>query len=346
MAPKTPRPGPFCPTLLLLLLFPATSFAAGDLYWADNTASNRRIQHCDVAGCTPSDFATGLDPSPTGDIDIDAVEGMVYWAINTTGGTSKIQRRSLSGGAVEDIFSLLSVPSSNVTGIAIDPAARQVYVATPNSSARIRRFSIDSPGSTPVTVVAGNESGCPCTPQGLALDLAGGLLYWADSTGGAVRRKALDLASPLQDFVTGLSAPTALALDVANDRVYFSQTGPSRISYAALSSPGTVVDLASPLSTNLFAGGLERDPSAGTLGELYFALSGDNEIRHCAIDAGCPSPQTLLTSGMVDNRGLALLPAGPAGVPALGPYGYLLLAAFLAGSALRERRRAGRRPMG
>lgn len=291
---------------------------ARDLFWYDTNAANRRVQRCNLTSCTPADFATSLPPTPQGDVAIDPLEGMVYWAVNGSNpGTSKVQRKSLAGGAVEDIFDLSSVSSSAITGMAVDPVARQVYVATPGSSTRIRRFPIDNPTS-PSAFVQFNETGCLCSPQGLALDLAGGFLYWADLNNDKIARKALDLATPIANVVTGLDQPAALALDVANDRVYFSQQSPNRISYALLSSPTTIVDLVNPLPDQLFAGGLERAAGPGALGELFVAITGSSEIRHCSLDAGCPTPLLLLTSGMQDNRGLALLT--PPAIPALGPW--------------------------
>ena len=92
----------------------------------------------------------------------------------------------------------------------------------------------------------------------------------------------------MANVVTGLTNPDALVLDVGNDRLYFSQTSPNRISYALLSNPASVLTLVSPLSTNVYAGGLERDPTAGTLGELYIALSGASLLPHAA-PLRCPS---------------------------------------------------------
>jgi hypothetical protein len=322
-------------TLRLALLaggLPASAFAGVELFWYDDDGSTRRVQRCDVASCAPADFATSVGAGLHGDVAIDPIEGVLYWAAHgTNAGTSKVQRKSLSGGGVEDIFDLSSVAGSYpITGMAVDPVARQVYLATPSTSTRIRRFSIDSPTtSTPVALFS--EAGCACSPQGLALDLANGFLYWADLNNGKIARKALDLASPIQDVVTGLGQPVALALDVANDRVYFSQTTPNRVSYALLSSPTTVVDLVNPLPTQLFAGGLERDPTAGSLGELYVALTGNNEIRHCDLDAGCPTPLVLLTGGMTNDRGMALLLASS--VPALSASDAAWLALLLSAAA-------------
>lgn len=327
------------PSLVASIAFGALVLApqhvlGAELFWYDALVNDHRIIHCDLGSCTPSDFATGVPNGLSGDLAIDPIEGFVYWPIG-----SIVYRKSLSGGSATDIFDLSSIPSSGIAGIAVDPVARHVYLATPNAGNRIHRVSIDAP-SAPTAFVAFSETGCLCSPQGLALDLAGGFLYWSDANNGKIARKALDLTTPIEDVVTGLSAPHSLALDIANDRVYFSQVLTNRISYALLSSPTTVVDLVDPFSNALFAGSLELDPSAGTLGELYVADSGNGEILHCDLDAGCPS-LALLDSGLSGPRGLALLL--PPEVPALGWFGAVILLATLgtsacAGAARRSRR--------
>jgi hypothetical protein len=65
---------------------------------------------------------------------------------------------------------------------------------------------------------------------------------------------------------------------------------------------------------------------------MYIALTGNEEIVHCDLDAGCPSV-TLLTSGMHFNTGLALL-APLSQVPARGWGGAVGLGALLAATAL------------
>jgi len=332
--------------LFCVALFCVAPAKGADLFWYDGNVGMPMVQRCDVASCAPANFAT---PSsiPTGDMAIDPLEGMVYWPVN---GSTKVQRRSLSGGAVEDIFDLSSIPSSSITGMALDPVARQVYLATPSSSSRIRRYPIDNPTS-PTDFLLFNDAGCApqtCSAQGLALDLVNGFLYFADPSNARIARKALDLATPLEDVVTGVAVVNGIALDVANDRVYFTyHSTTTRLAYALLSSPATVVDLVDPLegtgSNGGWAGTLERDPSAGTLGEMYLSLSGNGEIRHCDLDAGCPTPLVLLTSGLTNNNGLALLGAAP--VPALGRAGALGLGALMMAAAVWVSVRHARKPI-
>jgi hypothetical protein len=320
-------------------LFVAEPAMGSDIFWYDGDQVTPRVQRCDVGSCTPADFATPLSAIPQGDMAIDPVEGMVYWTVlGSLPGSSKVQRKSLSGGSVEDLISFPTL----IAGMAVDPVARQVYVATPSTATRIHRFPIDDPASF-TSFVVHNEAGCACSPQGLALDLANDFLYFADRNNDKVARKALDLLTAIEDVVTGVGAPGGLALDVANDRVYFTYfSTTTRLAYALLSSPATIVDLVDPLlgtgTNGGWAGCLERDPSVGTLGEMYIALTGNQEIVHCDLDAGCPS-LPLLTSGMQFNTGLALL--APSHVPALGWGGVAGLGALLAATALR---RIARRP--
>jgi hypothetical protein len=288
------------------------------------------------------DFESPLSAIPQGDMAIDPLEGMLYWAVAANPGTSKVQRKSLAGGTVEDIFDLSSIPSSTITGLAVDPVARQVYVATPGNSTRIRRYPIDDP-TNPTSFVFHNETGCACSPQGLALDLTGGFLYFADQNNAKIARKALDLATPIEDVVTGVAVVRGLALDVTNDRVYFTyHSTTTRLGYALLSSPATIVDLVDPLlgtgANGGSAGGLERDPTLGTLGRMYISLPGVQEIVYCNLGTGCPN-LTLLTGGMMNSLGLALLVPPP--VPALGWGGLVGVSALLAVLAL-ARIRSGR----
>jgi hypothetical protein len=333
--------------VLSVALFAAAPVMGSDLFWYDTNTP--RVQRCDVSSCTPADFATPLSAIPHGDMAVDPLEGMVYWVVaGSSPGTSKVQRKSLSGGAVEDIFDLSTIPSSTIQGMVVDPVARHVYVSTPSTSTRIHRFSIDSP-TVPTSFVVFNEAGCFCSPQGLALDLANGFLYFAEQTGGRIARKALDLSSAIEDVVTGVSTVRGLALDVANDRIYFTYhiNPTTRLGYALLSNPTTIVDLVDPLlgagANGGWGGSLEHDASAGTLGEMYIALTGDQEIVHCNLDTGCPS-LTLLTSGMQANVGLAMLVSVP--IPAVGWRGVTGLGALLVVTALatvvRRPARSGR----
>lgn len=327
---------------LLSGALPSLAFAT-DLFWNDAAVGSDRVRRCAVASCTPTDFES-VSPNLQGDLAIDPIEGMVYFAVGGSfAGTSKIQRKPLSGGAVQDMLDMSLVASSTVTGMAVDPVARQVYVATPGTSVRIRRFSIDNPGTSTVVALY-NETGCNiCSPQGLAVDVAGGYLYWADLANGKIARRALDLATPIQDVVTGLAQPNGLVLDPANDRIYFIDGIPNRsLRYALFSSPTTISPLIAIGGLGC-AGCLELDPGPGALGEMYLSLQGDGEIRHCDLDAGCPS-LVLLTSGTHNCLGLALL--GAPSIPAIGVGGVAVSGLLLVlAAAIVRRRRWSRLPV-
>ena len=63
-------------------------------------------------------------------------------------------------------------------------------------------------------------------PRALALDMAAGKIYWADSAGpnpGKIQRAQLD-GSNIEDLIIGLSDPVGLALHLDAGKVYWTDT--------------------------------------------------------------------------------------------------------------------------
>ncbi|OGF54154.1 MAG: hypothetical protein A2Z21_07220 [Candidatus Fraserbacteria bacterium RBG_16_55_9] len=56
----------------------------------------------------------------------------------------------------------------------------------------------------------------------IALDLAQGKLYWAESFGGKIRRANLN-GTDVEDILTGLDGPAGLELDLAAGMVYWTE---------------------------------------------------------------------------------------------------------------------------
>ena len=70
-------------------------------------------------------------------------------------------------------------------------------------------------------------------PYGLALDLAGGKMYWTDWGAGKILRANLD-GSDIEDLITGLNTPNGLALDVAGGKIYWTDSGTGKLLRANL----------------------------------------------------------------------------------------------------------------
>ena len=76
-------------------------------------------------------------------------------------------------------------------------------------------------------------------PRGLALDVAGGKMYWTDRNLGTIQRANLD-GSDVEDLVTPATSGLAhsrrdgLALDVGAGKMYWTERAPGRVQRANL----------------------------------------------------------------------------------------------------------------
>jgi len=189
------------------------------LYWSEYITDPGTIKRCSLSceaeGGTPDTFIDNLDQPFGIALDLISTEKRIYWIdVSTVGSTGTILSAPLDNpSSVTTVASGLG----NIRGIALDTDGGKVYWADfPNGL--IQRQNMD--GSESVETVVTNAT----VPFGLALDLNSTekKLYWTENTHGFIRRTdlsnftgpALDAqSSPLvQDVVTGLTAPFAIAL--------------------------------------------------------------------------------------------------------------------------------------
>lgn len=119
-------------------------------------------------------------------------------------------------------------------------------------------------------------------------------LYWTNHTTGKIQRANLD-GSQIQDVLTGLNSPSALAIDFPNQMIYWSELAPTPILRRAhldgsnpqtlLSTPGEPLDIA-------------LDPADGRLywSEYY------GKIRRANLDGS--NPQDIIFIDPLDDAGL------------------------------------------
>ena len=71
-------------------------------------------------------------------------------------------------------------------------------------------------------------------PHGIALDVAGGKMYWTDDSADRIQRANLD-GSNIENLIThGLNDPYGIALDVAGGKMYWADEGANKIQRANL----------------------------------------------------------------------------------------------------------------
>ena len=145
---------------------------------------------------------TGLE-SPR-NIAVDVAGGKLYWTEQTGNTTGKIRRANLDGSNVQLVKALTSAPH----GLALDTKNRKIYLT--NAWGKVQRMNFDGSNFQP-NLIAGLQS-----PREVAVDVAGGKLYWAER--GSLRCADLN-GSNIQDVVTGLAAPANIALEIVQTDV-------------------------------------------------------------------------------------------------------------------------------
>ena len=192
----------------------ALDLSAGKIYWTntfdDDEQGTDKIQRANLDGSQIEDLVTSGLGWPIG-ISLDAAAGKMYW---TDTHANKIQRANLDGSQVEDLIvtSGLDVPANMALEVATGKMYWTNYQWTGTSlvpgSGEILRANLD--GSQVENLVTSGLD----RPDGLALDVAAGKMYWADRDKSKIQRGNLD-GSRVEDLIaSGLDRPSDIALDV------------------------------------------------------------------------------------------------------------------------------------
>ena len=182
------------------------------------------------------------------------------------------------------VLALLYLVSATMVACASEPTATATPIITPvaasghpkmywvesddllgDATGKIQRANLD--GSKAEDIISDLER-----PEGIALDLSQGKVYWTDkgnwiykgnwldTSTGKIQRANLD-GSEVEDLVSGLEKPDAIALDPSAGKIYWVESGTGKIQRANLDG-SEVEDLVSGLATPL---GIALDLSAGKI---------------------------------------------------------------------------------
>jgi len=157
----------------------ATDSSAGYLFWSEFNLNG--IMRSELDGTNKVEIATAMSPSG---MAADPVNGKLYFI---TYNSTALHRVNYDGTGQETILPALG---GQGVGVAVDPAAGNVYYSTRGNDI----FVADLDGSNPSTLLTGQGA-----VQGLAIDTAEGLIYWAAPIGGAIRSANLADGSNIQD---------------------------------------------------------------------------------------------------------------------------------------------------
>ena len=285
----------------------ALDIAGGKMYWT----AYGKIQRSNLDGSGDvEDIVTGL--SSTRDIALDVAGGKMYWVETTYGEGGKIRRSNLDGsGGVEDIVTGLDSPSGIALDVGIPSGNRpdtvsekKIPMVHPGVTVPIYWTSYDpskiqwiNPGSSNIEdFVTGLDR-----PYSIALDIAGGKMYWADWQTNKIQRSNLDGSGGVEDLLTGLEGgPSGIALDVAGGKMYWTVYG--KIQRSNLDGSGGIEDFV----TGLVHPGVIALDVAG--GKMYWIEWGTgkttDKIQRSNLD-GSGGVEDILT-GLVHPSGIAL----------------------------------------
>jgi len=146
---------------------------------------------------------------------VQATMNALYW----TSEYDKIMRSNLDGTGITELVTGLESPY----GIAIDATASKMYWTenwwdeqAEQTFRKISRANLDGTGAE--TLIAG--FGLPA--YDIALDTAGGRMYWTNHNGRSIQWANLD-GTGLADLITGLDLTQQITLDPGNEKIYWTE---------------------------------------------------------------------------------------------------------------------------
>ncbi|MEX1019347.1 MAG: hypothetical protein WDZ49_06790 [Litorilinea sp.] len=201
----------------------ALDAAAGKLYFT----SSELIARTNLDGSEMEILLSGLVSAEA--LALDLVNNKIYWSQGSA--DPQIRRANLDGTGVEDVFVHSGGGTVIFSGLALDPAGDTLYWTyyifggEQSYTGSIWRANLD--GSNPAELIPELT-----TPRTLALDVAGGKLYWSQTT--AIQRANLD-GSDVENVVFDANQTAyGVALDVPNQHIYWTDTRNQSILRATL----------------------------------------------------------------------------------------------------------------
>lgn len=271
------------PAILLAALWLVATPVLGQtrLYLAEYQYNNPRLKTMLLDGSSVQEiFTPPLSEWLLVGLDYDATAGKIYWTHGSHPGT--IRRANPDGSAGQLLLTGLKYPR----GVALDPLAGKIYWAEAppqgNAMGLIRRSNADGTGLETWYALAPYDPNLSYVGKPI-VDPLNGYLYFCAAN--EIRRVKLEGPGPAQTVVRGLNTTTAVALDIANDKIYFVDGNTNTDILGCARLDDTDFEVLVDLSPGAFgSSGLYdlRLDLAG--GKAYFTDEIAKVVRRCNLD--------------------------------------------------------------
>jgi len=188
----------------------------GKVYWTtwDEYLKGRKIQRANLDGSNVEDLVTTMVDGVAG-IAIDGVAKKMYWVDYSSKSIKRANLELKNGEAPHsrsDVEEIVTADLENPLFITLDLKSKKMYWT---DREKIQRADLD--GSSIETLVEGRAS-----LRGIALDVAAGKMYWADSTARKIQRSNLDGTGVEDLVVDGQDGPSGVTLDLKKGKIYWA----------------------------------------------------------------------------------------------------------------------------
>jgi hypothetical protein len=217
--------------------------SGSQMYWTyggfDSTGG---IQRANLDGSGLTTLVSGLSDAPLG-MALDILGGKLYVSVGSPG-AGTIRRYNLDGSGEE----ILMTDLLRTLAIALDVPAGKMYFSQgrqPSDPSDIVRANLD--GSGQEVLVSRPSTGIP----GIALDLAGGKIYWTEYHSGKIERANLD-GTAAETLLAGLAGPGQIALQIvpAPANRFQITVAPTAVSGTPFDVTVTALDSSGNVDTN------------------------------------------------------------------------------------------------
>lgn len=258
----------------------ALAVVGGNVFWID--PSEGQIGRASVGGGLLSPLQVGVIPPQTvGQVAEDAPLLAPLLAAYDAGAASKlyflerrffpsrVKRCNPDGSNIETVMesSTGSPPVSNMLAMTIDSVNGRFYWSRIQGDGSINSSDLDGGARQSLVTIVGGRA------TALAVDGAGGKLYWYEPGIDSLRRSNLDGTSV--ETVVASAGVRSMAADVAGRRLYWT-TAAGSVRRLDLDTGAAITDL---LATAM-PGAIAVDSAAG---QVYWSYTPERRVRRAAI---------------------------------------------------------------